>query len=281
MSGGSTPNQLIPMAEEAAPRVRLHVQNGSSGTAPIVCRHIVTLIGSKQGCKVNLQHRLIAPVHVAIVNTGHKIVAIDLVTNSGTMMNGLKMAYERLTDGDVIEIGRWQFQVEIEEPTHAGVADVHGFDLDQSPHVIALEQMTTRRMLKPGRDVCLIGRRNGCDITIPDSRVSRCHCLLLTHFGYPAVCDLLSRNESLVNGKAVTYAPLADGDILTLGESKFRVRTAASPIVERASNGKKTGKETLKLADQPAEPDMIDIETTESSQRWQIVDRMAKTSRKR
>jgi len=268
------------MAEESALRVRLRVLRGGDA-APIPCRHIVTLIGSKPGCKIKLQHRRVAPVHLAIVNTGHHVVAIDLVTSGGTMLNGLKMCYERLSDGDVIELGKWQFQADIEEPTHTGVADVQPFDLDPSPHVVALEQMSTNRILQPGREVCVVGRRNGCDITIPDSRVSRCHCLLLSHFGYPAVCDLLSRNDTVVNGQPVAYRPLADGDVLKLGESKFRVRTAPSSVIRRASNGKRTGREPVTLREPTPEPDIIDIEATESTQRWNIVERTAKASRKR
>lgn len=280
LTARNSPSHQIPLTVESAPRVRLIVESGSEAQAPINCRRVVTLIGSRPGCRLNLQHRLVAPVHVAIVNAGTHVVAVDLLSKDGTKLNGLKMLYEHLTDGDMLEVGRWTFRVEIEEPEHDGDDDVHQFGLDPTPHIVALEQTTTRRILRPHRDVCTIGRRHGCDITISSSRVSRAHCLLLNYFGYPALCDLFSRNHTLVNGQPIAYRALENGDMVAFGDSRFRVRLFGSALSERVINGNSKPKSVVKLAP-PPEPDMIDIEATESAQRWSIAEKLEKAARKR
>ncbi len=280
MSTGEQPARAIPVVGRRAPQVRLVVQSGSDAHSSIKCRHVVTLIGSREGCKVTLRHRSVSSTHVALINTGTHIVAVDLVTSTGTMLNGLKMSYERLTDGDLLKVGRWTFRVDIEHRSKSGQSDAHQFELDPKPKVVALEHVRTSRILQPARDVCTIGRRNGCDITVPDGLVSRVHCLLLTCFTAPAICDLLSENETLVNGEPIVYQKLKNDDIVTVGESEFRLRVVGSSVVERAVK-KKSNNGKLAAGLEPPKPDMIDIEAVEGAQRWRIADQSKKASQKR
>ena len=80
MTGGDVPTGAIPVVAGLAPRVRLVAQAGSKDETAIACRRVVTLIGSRAGCKVNLRHKRVSPVHVAIVNTGSEVVDVDLVS---------------------------------------------------------------------------------------------------------------------------------------------------------------------------------------------------------
>lgn len=266
---------------DSAPRLYL-VQARKDGNRRIHCRRVVTLIGSRPGCKVNLQHRSVTPLHVAIVNDGSQVLAVDLITRQGTLLNGLKMEHERLNDGDVLTIHPWEFRLDIKEPVHSGSADVHPFGLDPAPHVVALEHVITGRLLRLNRDVCVIGRRNGCDIVLADAGVSRIHALLLSYFGKPAVFDLLSTNHTYVNGAQVEFSLLNNDDTVTIGESRFRVRLMDSAVTERASKNNNGGTPA------PASPqqddhvnDLIDIRATESAQKWGIVENLEKATRKR
>ena len=177
MSTSDFPVTAIPAVADSAPRLNLVVQKGPQSGTRIPCRRVVTLIGSREGCKVNLRHRRAAPVHSALVNNGYEVVAVDLLTPAGTHLNGLKLQHETLNDGDVLNVGQWELLVEIEQPDSNGNADAHPFDLEPTPNVVALEHLETGRVLQPNRAVCLIGRRNGCDITLPDKHVSRAHLL--------------------------------------------------------------------------------------------------------
>lgn len=66
-----------------------------------------------------------------------------------------------------------------------------------------------------------IGRDSGNEIVLTDLLVSRRHARLEpTPYGFQ-VHDLGSSNRTFVNGVPVTSAPLQDGDLLTIGRTRF------------------------------------------------------------
>lgn len=283
----------VPPASASAPRLTLVVNSGTGEPARIECRRIVTLLGSRGHCKICLRHSSVAPVHVALVNDGADVFAVDLVTRTGTLLNGLKLEHEKLADGDVLTIGPWEIAVEIRPPTPDAAADV-AFELEPAPQTFALEHVASHRVLQPNRRVCIIGRRRGCDIAITDPRVSRAHAILLSYFGYPAIYDLISRNQTFVNTQPVSFQMLKNDDTIAIGDSKFRVRIIHSPIEKQAknaqspfiigpgdapSNGRNLNEDTYPPPDAP--PDMIDIQATEGSQRWTIVESLEKAKAKK
>jgi pSer/pThr/pTyr-binding forkhead associated (FHA) protein len=94
---------------------------------------------------------------------------------------------------------------------------------------------------------CLIGRSQDCDLSLPDGPtarvISRQHCRVSMTQSGALVQDLGSRNGTFVNGKRIGRRPadcranewladgasraLADGDLLRVGESVFRIVIAA------------------------------------------------------
>lgn len=273
--------QTNPYVAKAAPRLALVVHAGKEEERKIECRRVVTLLGSREGCKLALQHDSVAPLHVAIVNDGSKLLAIDLVTKHGTLLNGLKMEQEQLNDGDMLTIHPWEFRIDITEPTHSGQADAHPFGLEPSPHVVALEHVGSGRVMQSGRNVCIIGRRNGCDIILSDKQVSRVHALLFSYFDRPALFNLFASNQTFVNGQPVQFRLLKDGDAITVGESDFRVRLVGSPATEGAAGLRGDADATVGLKPEEREGDMIDIHATEATQHWRIADNLQKATRKR
>lgn len=276
MSTSDLPVTAIPAVADSAPRLNLVVQKGPQSGTRIPCRRVVTLIGSREGCKVSLRHRRAAPVHTALVNNGSEVIAVDLLTPAGTYLNGLELQHETLSDGDVLTVDQWDLRVEIEQPdiNGNGNADAHPFDLEPTPNVVALEHLETGRVLQPNRAVCLIGRRNGCDIALPDHRVSRAHALLVTYFGYPALLDLLTPNGTLVNNTPIQFQTLKDGDVVTIGDAQFRVRLVGSAVAKRSSNNHKPAAPLVTLAEEPVSADLIDIQQTEGAQSWRIADNL-------
>jgi hypothetical protein len=70
-----------------------------------------------------------------------------------------------------------------------------------------------------------IGRREGNDLVLPDSSVSREHAAIVeAGDGRYLLRDLNSRNGTLVNGQSIAEAGLADGDRLTIGGFEVTVR---------------------------------------------------------
>jgi hypothetical protein len=78
------------------------------------------------------------------------------------------------------------------------------------------------------RDSIVLGRRTANDITLADSEVSRRHARVeATKTGY-SIHDLGSMNGTLVNGRRIAAPqPLADGDLIVLGQSRLRFRLPA------------------------------------------------------
>lgn len=67
-----------------------------------------------------------------------------------------------------------------------------------------------------------IGRGRGTAVVLPHPLVSRNHCELFEADGKLMVRDLGSLNGTFVNNERVTEAPLAPGELLTIGTVTFR-----------------------------------------------------------
>jgi len=280
LTRGESARSCAPLVPETGVQVHLIVRSGSNGGQAIACRRVVTLIGSRSGCKVHIPHPQVASVHAAIVNTGSEILLVDLFTHTGTLLNGLKIEHEVVADGDLLTVGPFEFRIRLRQMEPHNNGDLHPFDLDFTPHAVALEHVPTGRVLQPNRRVCVMGRKEGCDIQADDNSVSRAHALLFQFYGHPAIFDLLSRNRTLVNDVAVGYQALKDNDIIGLGETRFKVRVVESKVVERARS--QTPRVTSPISIVPQAPlpdDMIDIGSVEGSQRWAIAEKFEKASR--
>src|SRR4029079_8119665 len=67
-----------------------------------------------------------------------------------------------------------------------------------------------------------IGRGRGTTIVLPHPLVSRPHCELFESGEQLMVRDLGSLNGTFVNNQRITEAPLAPGELLTVGTVTFR-----------------------------------------------------------
>lgn len=269
----------IPLCADVAPCVHVTIRCSDKTAAEVDCRRVVTLFGSRDGCKVVLRHKRIAPAHLVIINDGVRVRVVDLATSSGSKLNGLRLDTETIADGDVIGVDPWELLVRLRQPPpRVAGADEHAFNLEPTPNAFALEHMSSQRILQPTRDVCIVGRRSGCDITLSDERVSRVHAMIVMFRGHPAVVDLLSTHGVQVNDKPVSFRILDDEDILSLGDSRFRIRMVGSKVGKTPTNGKSVAKETPRIV-AAAVDDQIDIANVEGSQRWHIADHAKKTAR--
>jgi pSer/pThr/pTyr-binding forkhead associated (FHA) protein len=81
-----------------------------------------------------------------------------------------------------------------------------------------------------------IGRGEDCDITLPDTNVSRHHAEVLLHNSAVWVKDAGSRNGVFVNDKRVVRPKqMGPGDRLTLGEHVFTLELAHPLHVDSGS----------------------------------------------
>lgn len=277
MNGHAGPVRTIPYTPGGAPSLGLCASTGDDQKKRIDCRRIVTILGSKPGCKIALSHRSVSPVHVALVNNGMDVLAIDLASANGTLLNALPLKLERLQDGDRLHVGPFRFEVRVKAPASDDSAALHLADLEPHPRGVALEQISTGKLFKPQRDICLIGRAAECDISIQDSKVSRAHALIFSFVGRPAVVDLNSQNETRVNDQPVAYHELLDGDVITLGDSSFRARILPGHISPNSLPQRDIGEEPTSQTPDDT-PDLIDIQAAEGASKWPIVDSWRKAT---
>jgi len=201
------------------------------------------------------------------------------------------MEYERLSDGDLLMIEPWVFRVGLRSQGSNADTPSRGVALEFAPSIVALEHVDSGRVLKPHRNVCTIGRRSACDIQVGDAGVSRAHALLFKRGDHPVIVDLLSSNGTFVNDEPVSFRELIDGDVVRIGETRFRVRivipAADAPKSRNArdvvpKDARRANPASNGHAD-PVKPeeDLIDIQSVEGSQRWHIADKLDKSNRKR
>ena len=92
--------------------------------------------------------------------------------------------------------------------------------------LVTVEGKAAGRTFVPSSDVVVIGSHPSADLVLRDPAVSRFHCEI-TLADPPTIRDLGSRNSTILNGVAVSQAPLADGAVLTLGGTQLRFQLSS------------------------------------------------------
>ena len=69
----------------------------------------------------------------------------------------------------------------------------------------------------------LVGRREGCDITLRFPNVSAHHCHLSLEHGYWFIKDLKSRNGTKVNGVRCQAKWLMPGDVVSVAKHRYEL----------------------------------------------------------
>jgi predicted component of type VI protein secretion system len=85
------------------------------------------------------------------------------------------------------------------------------------------DQEITRRKLE---GPATIGRSLDCELSVHDILLSRMHCRIEPDEDAWVVSDLGSKNGTRVGGTAVFQLPLTDGDVIRMGNTAVRFRTA-------------------------------------------------------
>jgi pSer/pThr/pTyr-binding forkhead associated (FHA) protein len=114
--------------------------------------------------------------------------------------------------------------------------------LDDSPlPVVTLEfpQQPGRPSWNVGRVLTLLGRTPECRLRFLDHDVSNFHCSLLRTPSGAWVVDLLGRTGIRLNGEAIRWARLEDGDRLEVGRHPIRIR-CEMPATNTNQSGRAT-----------------------------------------
>jgi pSer/pThr/pTyr-binding forkhead associated (FHA) protein len=185
-----------------------------SGTIVPLSRTL-TVVGRSPDARLRLRSDAISRLHAIIVRHIGGIYLRDLSRAGNVQLNGRPVREIELRDADRLEIGPFVFNVR-----GIGVADL----TDQTIPRGCLSGATGLKFIE-GRTL-LIGRAQPCDLRVEDTKVSRVHAMIFWLEGGYHIRDLHSRTGTWVNGVAVKREPLADGDLIEIGQVEFRYRDA-------------------------------------------------------
>lgn len=206
---------------------------GKNTVVPLVRDEIT--IGRKEGNTIRLTERNVSRRHARLVKLNGRFVIEDLQSYNGVRVNGQRIGGEVALDpGDRIQIGDYQLALQLDSadsPTLPDRASPGVADADTA--MIAAPGPPARLVMitppAPGAEFALtgdrirIGRAEDLDVWVNHRSISREHAEIQKEpDGGLRLIDLGSANGVRVNGKDVQNALLSAGDVIELGQVRFR-----------------------------------------------------------
>ena len=195
------------------------------------------VLGRAASADVVLPHRSVSLRHATLRLEGGRYTLVDHGSTNGTRVNGQRLVAERpkpLRDGDRVELGvfavRFHSGIAVALPASGDrtaslarrLVRLRGSDEDApraARRLVVLNGPRTGHALTlpepPARVV--IGRAEGCDLSIPDADASREHAEVRLDLDGALVRDLGAKNALVVNERRAIEKRLRDRDELTIG----------------------------------------------------------------
>lgn len=206
---------------------------GKNTVVPLVRDEIT--IGRKEGNTIRLTERNISRRHARLVKANGRFVIEDLHSYNGVRINGQRIGAETsLAAGDQIQIGDYQLALQVDGAETATVPEaLSPMVADADTAMIAAPGPPARLVMitppAPGAEFaltgerCRIGRAEDLDVWVNHRSISREHAeIQKAADGGLRLIDLGSANGVRVNGKDVQNALLEAGDVVELGQVRFR-----------------------------------------------------------
>jgi pSer/pThr/pTyr-binding forkhead associated (FHA) protein len=107
---------------------------------------------------------------------------------------------------------------------------------DQTKPRLVVREEGVSRDVPLGQDAVLIGRGVACQVPLTSRGASRRHAEVRPQDGGYVLVDLGSTNGTIVNGQQITAPhPLADGDLIAIGQALLVYKAGAPPAPPRAA----------------------------------------------
>ncbi len=205
---------------------------GKQTVVPLVREEIT--IGRKEGNTIRLTERNVSRRHARLAKANGKFVVEDLHSYNGVKVNGQRIGGETsLEPGDQITIGDYLLALQV-DGAEATAVDQHAPGVTQVDTAMIAAPGPPARLVMitppaPGAEFSLtaervrIGRAEDLDIWINHRSISREHAEIQKEpDGGLRLIDLGSANGVRVNGEDVQNALLVAGDVVELGQVRFR-----------------------------------------------------------
>ncbi len=204
---------------------------GKTTVVPLVRDEIT--IGRKEGNTIRLTERNVSRRHARLHKDDGAYVLEDLGSYNGVRVNGRRLEPESTTalqPGDQVVIG--DYVIALQSEAGAGAASAGASSEPATPaRLVMLTPPAPGAEFALSRDGMRIGRAEDLDIWINHRSISREHAVVHVEGDVFRVTDSESANGMRVNGREVTEATLTSGDVLELGQVRFRFVPAGEVYV--------------------------------------------------
>ena len=205
-------------------------------------------IGRKEGNTIRLTERNVSRDHakihksngVPVTTPDSPFLLEDMNSYNGVYVNGLRVAQpQKLQHGDLIQIGDYRIVLHDEAMTDAEASSSATTQDMKSTVPTGVVNRSSLLLERPNRFVMLagptpgaefpllerttIGRAEDCTISVNHNSVSRLHCEIhVLGEGRYEIVDKGSSNGVRVNGSDLRRSIIEPGDIVELGDVRFR-----------------------------------------------------------
>lgn len=199
---------------------------GRTTVVPLVRDELT--IGRKEGNAVRLTERNVSRRHARIRRDGDGFIVEDLDSYNGVFLNDERIQGQaRLRPGDRLRIGDYRFALDADGAMPTAEAspvdlDFGGDDLRVAPPRLVMLTPPAAGAVYAVGDGMRLGRAEDLEIWVNHRSISREHVRFREMEGQIVVEDLSSANGITVNDQPVASATLTSGDVLGLGQVKFR-----------------------------------------------------------
>ncbi|MGB8221768.1 MAG: FHA domain-containing protein [Polyangiales bacterium] len=180
-------------------------------------------IGRNEGNTIRLTERNVSRSHARLLKRNGSYIIEDLGSYNGVTLNGERIdAKAELAPGDQLGIGDYDLAFQAEVIATANTLPSPKPRSQPPPRLIVLNEPAAGAEFTLNKPTLRIGRDERLDIWINHKSISHEHAELQVVDGKVTVFDLESANGVRVNGVDASRAVLESGDILELGEVRFR-----------------------------------------------------------
>lgn len=225
---------------------------GKTTVVPLVRDEIT--IGRKEGNTIRLTERNVSRRHARLQKQDVGYTIEDLGSYNGVKINGRRIDAETqtpLSAGDQVTIGDYVIALQSEAATEAMPAPPTGMEPLPPARLVMLTPPAPGAEFALQRDGMRIGRAEDLEIWINHRSISREHAVVKMEGDQIKIVDLESANGMRLNGKDVGECILGSGDVLELGQVRFRFVGEGEAYVFEA--------------DRTVQMDAVDLPTPEES----------------
>ena len=180
-------------------------------------------IGREEGNAIRLTERNVSRSHARLLKRNGSYIVEDLGSYNGVTLNGERIdAKAELAAGDQVGIGDYGLAFQSDVVATANTLPSPKPKSQPPPRLVVLGEPAAGAEFTLTKPALRIGRDERLDIWINHKSISHEHAEVQVSNGTVTVFDLESANGIKVNGVSASRAILEAGDVLELGEVRFR-----------------------------------------------------------